>query len=45
MHNAIIKPVPGPVSPQLPSYADCAAKARINAGLDTDDQAQVEVSK
>jgi hypothetical protein len=40
MCDEIIGPTPIGDEEKLPSYADCALRARKNAGLDTDDQAQ-----
>ena len=39
MYNGIIRQTPIGKEEKLPLYAECAAKACINAGLDTGDQA------
>ena len=40
MYDRIIGPTPIDEKEKPLLYAECVAKARINAGLDTDDQAQ-----
>ena len=45
MYDGNIGPTPIGEEEKPPSYAERAAKVRINAGLDTDDQAQGVIRK